>query len=198
MAAKKATSRRSGTLADKKVLVCIGTFSEGLEAYYIVYRLVEEGIEPIVAAPQAGMVHTVVHDFEPQYSNYTEKAGYLIEATTAFRNVNLGQVDGVIIPGGRGPEEIRQDKHCLKIVRQAFEKGIPVGAMCHGPQVVTAAVPVTGRRIAAYSGIQPDLELAGAKFVDEAVVVDGNLITSRGWPDLPYFMPAFLNALASE
>ena len=69
--------------------------------------------------------------------------------------------------------------------------------MCLGPQVLYAARSMKGRRLAAYSGLQVDVELAGGEFVDEPVVVDRALVTSRGWPDLPYFMPKFLEVLAS-
>jgi len=141
-------------------------------------------------------VQMVVHDFDPKYSNYTEKLGYMIKADVAYKDVKPDQYDGLIIPGGRGPEEIRQDKNVLKIVRYFLDKKLPLGAMCHGPQVVYAAGSVKGRRIAAYHGIRADVELAGAKFIDEPVVVDGSLVTSRGWPDLPFMMPKFLDVLA--
>jgi protease I len=185
-------------LEGKKVLVAIGDFSEGMETYYMVYRLVEEGAVPVVAAPAVKRLQMVVHDFEPQYSNYTEKLGYLIKTEIAFKDVKPGAYQGLLIPGGRGPEEIRQDKDALRIAGYFLDKDLPLGAMCHGPQVVYAARPVKGRRIAAYCGIRPDIELAGAEFVDEPVVVDRALVTSRGWPDLPYFMPKFLEVLAAK
>jgi len=183
-------------LKGKRVLVAIGEFSEGMETYYMVYRMMEEGIKPVVAAVKAKRVQMVVHDFDPKYSNYTEKLGYMIQADVAYKDVKPDQFDGLIIPGGRGPEEIRQDKDVLKIVRYFLDKKLPLGAMCHGPQVVYAAGSVKGRRIAAYHGIRADVELAGAKFIDEPAVVDGALVTSRGWPDLPFMMPKFLDVLA--
>ena len=185
-------------LNGKRVLVAIGEFSEGMETYYIVYRLTEEGVVPVVAAAAVKRVQLVVHDFDPQYSNYTEKLGYQIESQVAYKDVNPADYDGLIIPGGRGPEEIRQDKDVLKIVGYFMDKKLPVGAMCHGPQVLYAARPLKKRRIAAYHGIRADVELAGAEFVDQPVVVDGTLVTSRGWPDLPYFMPKFLEVLARK
>ena len=191
-----AQSKRAGKLKGKRVLVAIGEFSEGMETYYMVYRMMEEGIKPVVAAVEAKRVQMVVHDFDPKYSNYTEKLGYMIKADIAYKDVKPAQYDGVIIPGGRGPEEIRQDKDCLKIVRYFLDKKLPLGAMCHGPQVLYAAGPIKGRRIAAYHGIRADIELAGAKFVDEPAIVDGALVTSRGWPDLPFMLPKFLDVLA--
>lgn len=193
-----APSRRGRSAGGKRVLVAIGEFSEGMETYYMIYRLVEEGAVPVVAATAVKRVQLVVHDFEPQYSNYTEKLGYQIEAAVAYKDVKAADYDGLLIPGGRGPEEIRQDKDVLKIVGHFIDEKLPLGAMCHGPQVVLAARPVKKRRIAAYPGIRADVELAGAEFVDEPVVVDGRLVTSRGWPDLPYFMPKFLEVLGKR
>ena len=183
-------------LKGKRVLIAIGEFSEGLETYYMIYRLIEEGVRPVVAAPKVKRLQLVVHDFEPQYSNYTEKLGYQIETQLAFEDVKPAEYDGLLIPGGRGPEEIRQLDSVLKIVGYFFDKNRPLGAMCHGPQVIYAARSVKGRRMAAYGGIRADVELAGAVFVDEPVVVDGAMVTSRGWPDLPDFMPKFLDVLA--
>jgi protease I len=185
-------------LKGKRVLVAIGEFSEGMETYYMVYRLVEEGVVPVVAAASVKRVQMVVHDFEPQYSNYTEKLGYQIQAEVAYKDVKPAEYDGLLIPGGRGPEEIRQHREALNAVRYFMDKNLPVGAMCHGPQVLYAARPVKGRRMTAYYAIRPDLELAGAEFVDSPAVVDGALVTSRGWPDLPYFMPKFLEILGRK
>ncbi len=191
----RAGAGAKSALKGKRVLVCIGEFSEGMETYYMVYRLMEEGAVPVVAAADVKRLQMVVHDFEPQYSNYTEKLGYFIETEIAYKDVKPAEYDGLLIPGGRGPEEMRQYDEVLKIVGHFMDEKLPLGAMCHGPQVIYAARPVKGRRIAAYYGIQADVELAGATFVDAPVVVDGAMVTSRGWPDLPYFMPKFLEVL---
>jgi protease I len=185
-------------LKGKRVLVAIGEFSEGMETYYMIYRLKEEGVVPVVAAADVKRLQLVVHDFDPKYSNYTEMLGYQIETEVAYKDVKAADYDGLLIPGGRGPEEIRQYKEVLKLVGYFVDKKLPLGAMCHGPAVVWAARPVKGRRMTCYYGIRPDLELAGAEFVDEPVVVDGALVTSRGWPDLPDFMPVFLEVLAGK
>ena len=191
-----AAMRRESPLQGKKVLVAIGDFSEGMETYYMVYRLMEEGIQPVVAAAKVKLLQTVVHDFDPQFSNYTEKLGYFIKTDIAYAAVKAADYDALLVPGGRGPEEIRQYDTALDVARYFLDKKLPVGAMCHGPQLLYAARPMKGRRMAAYHGIRADVEAAGATFVDEPVVVDGSLVTSRGWPDLPYFMPKFLEVLA--
>ncbi len=198
LAAAPAIAQTYGTrpLKGKKVLVAIGDFSESMETYYMVYRLMEEGVEPTVVAGSVKQLQMVVHDFDPKYSNYTEKLGYFIQTHAAYSDVNVADYDALLIPGGRGPEEIRQYPAALDITRHFLDKNLPLGAMCHGPQVVYAARNMKGRRMAAYPGIRPDIEAAGATFVDEPVVVDGNLVTSRGWPDLPHFMPVFLEVVA--
>jgi len=193
-----AKPRPSGPVKGKRVLVAVGEFSEGLETYYMLYRLMEEGALPVVAASKVKRLQLVVHDFDPQYSNYTEKMGYQIQTQVAYKDVHPAEYDGLLIPGGRGPEEIRQYDDVLKIVGYFIDKKRPLGAMCHGSQVVYAARSLKGRRVAAYHGIRADVELAGGVFVDEPVVVDGSLVTSRGWPDLPYFMPRFLKVLAGK
>jgi protease I len=182
----------------KPVLVCIGEFSEGMETYYMVYRLQEEGIDTVIAANEVKLLQMVVHDFDPAYSNYTEMLGYKIQTEIAYADVNPRDYAAMLIPGGRGPEEIRQYPEALEVTKYFLESQLPLGAMCHGPQVVWAAGSVKGRKMTSYYGIRPDLELAGAVFVDQPVVVDGNLITSRGWPDLPDFMPKFVAALSDS
>lgn len=186
------------SLEGKRILVAIGEFSEGLETYYMVYRLMEEGAEPVVVAAVAKRVQLVVHDFEPQYTNYTEKPGYFIESKVTYEDVDPAEYDALLIPGGRGPEEIRQYQSARSIAGYFIDTKRPLGAMCHGPQLLYAARNVAGRRIAAYHGIRADVEAAGGTFVDEPVVVDGTLVTSRGWPDLPFFMPEFLRVVAAS
>ena len=195
-ASAKEGKRKS--LEGKRVLVAIGEFSEAMETYYMIYRLKEEGVVPVVAAKDVKLLQLVVHDFDPQYSNYTEMPGYKIQTEVAYKGVNPAKYNGLLIPGGRGPEEIRQYKEVLEIVGHFLDEKRPLGAMCHGPQVIWAARPVKRRKMTCYYGIRADLELAGAQFVDEPAVVDGALVTSRGWPDLPDFMPEFLKVLARK
>jgi protease I len=195
-AAAAAQSKTQSSAKGKRVLVAIGDFSEGMETYYMVYRLIEEGAVPVVAAAEVKRLQMVVHDFDPNYSNYIEMRGYCIQTEVAYKDVDPTEYDAMLLPGGRGAEEIRQYDDALKITGYFLDKKLPLGAMCHGPQVLYAARSMKGRRLAAYGGIKADIELAGAEFVDKPVVVDGALVTSRGWPDLPHFMPKFLEVLA--
>jgi protease I len=186
---------QTGDIRGQRVLVGIGEFSEGMETYYMVYRMMEEGVETVVAAPVVKRLQTVCHDFEPQYLGYTEKLAYFIESQIAFKDVDPGDYDGLLLPGGRAPEEIRQDKDLIRITNSFLQENKPLGAMCHGPQVVYTAFSLRGRTMTAYPGLWPDMRNLGIQVVDQPVVVDKALVTSRGWPDLPHFMPKFIEVL---
>lgn len=183
------------TIAGKRVLIAIGEFSEALETYYMVYRLKEEGAIPVTASKTVKRLQLVVHDFEAGYESYTEKPGYRIDVDIPYRQADPKSFQGLLIPGGRGPEEIRLDPDLLKIAKHFLEEKLPVGAICHGVMVVYTASSIRQRRLTAYQGIKPDIELLGGQYADQEVVVDGNLVTSRGWPDLPAFMREFLRLL---
>jgi len=193
-----AETEKKQPLKGKKVLVAIGEFSEGLETWYIVFRLMEEGVVPVVVASQVKRVQMVVHDFDPKYTNYIEMPGYMIESEIAYKDVKPADYDGIIIPGGRGPEEMRQRKDALDVVGYFMDNDLPVGAMCHGQAVLYSARSVKGRKMTAFAGIKADIIAAGATWVDAPVVVDGSMVTSDGWPVLPKLLPAFIDVLAKS
>lgn len=191
-------SKSKRPLEGKRVLVCIGEFSEGMETYYMIYRLMEEGAVPVVAAPVVKRLQTVCHDFDPAFLSYTEKPAYFIASQIAFKNVKPSEYDGLLLPGGRAPEDIRQDKDLLGIVKYFLDNNKPLGAMCHGVQVLFTEYPLRGRKMTATAGVRADMKNVGITVVDAPAVTDGNLVTSRGWPDLPYFMPEFLRVLGRK
>lgn len=179
-----------------RVLIVAGDAVEAQEIFYPYWRLKEEGIEVHVAAPCKKALYTVVHDFEPGIETYTEKPGYrFVWVDKAFNEVNPEEYDGLLIPGGRMPEYVRTCPELEKIVRHFFEKSKPVAAICHGPLVLTAYGLLKGRRATAYGVLKADIINAGAEYEDKEVVVDGNLVTSRAWPDLPAFMREFIKLL---
>ncbi|HDD63757.1 MAG TPA: DJ-1/PfpI family protein [Thermoprotei archaeon] len=179
-----------------KVLIIAGDAVEAQEIFYPYWRLKEEGIEVHVAAPSKKDLYTVVHDFEEGVETYTEKPGYCFRwVDLAYKDVNPEEYDGLIIPGGRAPEYMRLSPELEKIVKHFFEKNKPVAAICHGPLVLLAYGLVKGKRMTAYKVLKPDIENAGGIYEDKEVVVDGNLVTSRAWPDLPAFMREFLKLL---
>src|SRR5690606_7018894 len=121
-----------------------------LEIYYPYFRCVEEGYEVTIAAPTAKKLHTVVHDFIG-WETYTEREGYLIEATATFDEVNAPDYDGLIIPGGRAPEHIRLNEKVPELVSHFFETNKPIAAVCHAAQVLTTVKEhLNGRKMTAY------------------------------------------------
>ncbi len=179
-----------------KVLIIAGDAVEALELFYPYFRLKEEGFEVDVAAPSKKTLYTVVHDFEPGVETYTEKPGYRFGwVTKSFKEVNPEEYDGLVIPGGRAPEYIRTYPELEGVVKHFFEEGKPVAAICHGPLVLAAYNLVKGRKMTAYMVLKSDIENSGGTYVDEEVVVDGNLVTSRAWPDNPAWMREFIRLL---
>ncbi|MEJ2858525.1 MULTISPECIES: DJ-1/PfpI family protein [unclassified Saccharothrix] len=178
-----------------RVLVLVGDAAEELDSMYPVFRLREAGHEAVVTAPTSRAVKLVIHDFEPGWDAYTEKPGRTLPVDLAFADVDPEQFDGLVIPGGRAPEYIRTDPDVGRIVRHFFERGLPVGTICHGPQVPAALGLLKGRTTAAYPPLKVDMELAGATVVDAPDVVDGAMVSCRGWPDLPEWSRAFMDVL---
>ena len=178
-----------------KVLILIGDAVESLEVYYPYYRCLEEGFEPTIAASEVRKIHTVVHDFT-NWETYTEKPGYLIDSHIAFEDVNPEDYDGLFIPGGRSPEHIRMNEHVPRIVSHFFEANKPVASVCHGSLVLTT-VPehIRNRELTAYIACKPEVEAAGATYIDEMVHEEGNLVSGHAWPDLPDVMKLFINQL---
>jgi deglycase len=180
-----------------RVLLVAGDATESLDTWYPYHRLREEGMEVEIAAPERKVLNSVVHDFEPGWDTYIEKPGYRIPADVAFRDVRPENYDGIILSGGRAPEYLRNNAELLRIVRHFMDKGKPVAALCHGSLILAAAGALKGRKIATYEALAPDMKSAGAEFQNHEVVVDNNLVSSRTWMDLPFFMREFLKVLDS-
>jgi deglycase len=179
----------------ERVLILTADSGEELEVYYLLYRLREAGYAVDVAAPQRKRLTLVVHDFEPGADTYVERPGRGLDADLAFVEVDPERYAAVLIPGGRAPEVIRNDPEVRRIVSHFFERDLPVGHMCHGVQVPAAYGLVQGRKVSAFPPLQPDVEAAGGEFVEGADVVDGNMVSATGWPDLADFCKAFLELL---
>ena len=178
-----------------RVLLVAGDATESLDTWYPYHRLREEGIEVHIGAPVKKMLKSVVHDFEPGWETYVEKPGYHIPADIAFADVDPEDYDGMILSGGRAPEYLRNDPQLQKIVRRFVERKKPIAALCHGVLILAAIDGIRGCTIATYEALAPVVERAGGKFKDTEVVVEKNLVTSRTWMDLPFFMREFLKIL---
>jgi protease I len=179
-----------------KVLMLAGDAAESLEVMYPYQRLLEEGYEVDIAGPSEKKLQFVVHDFVDDFDTYTEKPGYTWEADLAFSDVDPSEYVALVVPGGRAPEYIRNDPDAQRIIRHFFEDDErPVAQLCHAGLALAATGVLDGRRTAAYPALQPDIEVAGAEFVDEAAVVDGHMVSARAWPDHPEWMREFMKVL---
>ena len=189
------TSTEGGPVSQQKVLVLVGDAAEELDAMYPIYRLREAGYIADVAALTRRDVQLVIHDFDPDSDAYTEKYGRKLPVDITFAEVDPAEYVALVIPGGRAPEYIRTDADVRRITEYFFEHNLPVGTICHGPQVPAVYGLLRGRTTAAFPPLKGDMENAGATVVDEPDCVDGNMVSCRGWPDMPEWSRAFMNVL---
>jgi len=156
-----------------------------LELWYPVLRFREEGAHVTVVGPRADQV-------------YGSKLGYPVVPDVAVTDVSPDDFDCVIVPGGFAPEQLRRNRDMLDLVRGVSERDGIVAAICHAGWVLASAGLAKGRKLTCVSVIQDDVKAAGAEYVDQPVVRDGNLITSRLPNDLPEFCRAIAEALAER
>ncbi|MDP9359050.1 MAG: type 1 glutamine amidotransferase [Chloroflexota bacterium] len=125
------------------------------------------------------------------------KKGAMLTADATFEDVSPDDFDMLVIPGGGAPENLRIHDPAVEFTRQFVSSGRPVAAICHGPQLLISAKVLDGRRLTAVNKIRDDIVNAGGNYVDEPLVEDGNLITSRVPADLPVFDEALGRALGA-
>jgi protease I len=178
-----------------KILILTGDAGESQEIYYAKFRLEEEGWQVHIATTERRVFHAVVHDFEPGYDTYTEKPGYRVQADLGLDDVSPGQYQGLVLPGGRAPEFLRNRPRAVAIVRHFLDARKPIAANCHGPLLLLAAGDMKGRKMTCYPELELDVRSAGAEFINCEVVVDGLLVTVRGWPDNGPWMKEFVRAV---
>ena len=145
-------------------------------------------------------IRTAIHDFEGDQT-YSEKPGHNFALNATFAEVRPEEYDALVIPGGRGPEYLRLNPRTLEIVRHFFEHDKPVAAVCHGPQVLSAAGVLKGRKATAYPAVGPEVALAGGEFVPipvDQALVDGKLVTAPAWPAHPAWLAKFLEVLGTR
>jgi protease I len=180
----------------KKVLIVTGDAVEALEVFYPYYRCLEEGIDCTIASPTKKTLQTVVHDFEPVMETFTEKWAYRIDSHESVDNIDPAQFDGLILPGGRAPEYIRMNPKVQEIAAHFLKENKPLGVICHGQLILTTVREyIKGREMTAYTACRPEVEAAGATYVEKMLHVDGNIVSGHAWPDLPGFMREFFKLL---
>jgi len=169
------------SLKGKRIAILAEDMYEDLELWYPYYRLVEEGAEVKIIGPEA--------------MEYQSKHGYPVQADLSADKAKVDNFDGVVVPGGFAPDRLRRYPAILNLVQGVFEKGGIVASICHGAWVLISAGIMKGKRATCVSAIKDDLINAGAIYLDQEVVIDGNLITSRTPRDLPAYLPAIIAAL---
>jgi len=158
----------------KKVLILIENGFEDSEFLYPYYRFQEEGFKVDVVGPKAN-------------ETYFGKYGVPMKSNLSPAEVNVDDYEAVIIPGGKAPDRMRINEGLVRIVKEAYEKGKVIAAICHGPQMLIEADILRGKKATCWKSVATDLKNAGATFIDAPVVVDGNIVTSRFPADLPKF-----------
>lgn len=169
------------SLNGKKVLIFAGPLYEDLELWYPKIRLEEEGAVAVVAG---------IGD-----KTYQGKRGYPVTVDTQVQDIHAADFDALVIPGGFAPDQLRRFDKVLSITREIYQAGKPVAFICHAGWVPISAKILKGKRATSVRAIKDDMENAGVLWEDSAVVVDGNLISSRTPADLPQFCRALLAAL---
>jgi protease I len=170
------------SLAGKRVAVLVEQQYQEMEVWYPVYRLREAGCTVELVGPEAG-------------KTYASKLGYPAKATLAAKDASADTFHAIVIPGGFAPDYIRRSEPMLKLVRDALARGKPVAAICHGPWVLCSTSALKGRKVTCFHSIKDDVTNAGGTYVDQEVVVDGNVITGRTPDDLPAFVVALMEMM---
>lgn len=162
--------------------------------------VVEEGfervelVEPRKALEDAGAVVELISPREASVRSWSEGDwGDAFPVDVALKDADPSKYDALLLPGGvRNPDRLRRNEDAWRFVQAFFSPEKPVGAICHAPWVLIDAGVVKGRRMTSYPSLQADLKNAGAEWVDEEVVQDGRLITSRSPKDIPAFNRALI------
>ncbi|SEQ73148.1 protease I [Virgibacillus subterraneus] len=172
-------------LTDKRVIALVEDGFEDLELWYPVLRLQEEGTD----------VHLVGKE---SHKKYVGKYGVPATSDYAFSDVNAEDYDAILVPGGWAPDKLRRYPEVLEYVRVMNDAKKPIGQICHAGWVLISANILQGRTVTSTPGIKDDMSNAGATWIDEAVIVDGHIVSSRRPPDLPAYAKAFADKLAEQ
>lgn len=171
-------------LKGKKIFVFVEQMYEDLELWYPVLRLREEGADVLIVAPE-------------KKHSYLSKHGYPVESDLSAREADPEHCDALVIPGGYAPDMMRRDPDMVRLVARIFALNRIVAAICHAGWMLASADIIKGKKVTSFFSIKDDMTHAGGIFLDQEVVVDGNLITSRQPQDLPAFLKAIIAALAN-
>lgn len=168
----------------KKAAVLVEDYYQVLEVWYPYLRLREEGIKTVFVGTGK--------------EEYKSKEGYPAQEELSVKKAKADDFDAVVIPGGYAPDILRRHKEVNDFVKDMFDKGKVVAAICHAGWVLASSGILKGKKVTGFYAIKDDLVNAGAEFEDKEVVVDGNLITSRNPYDLPAFCTELIKGLCDK
>lgn len=166
----------------KKIAIMVDELYQVLEVWYPYYRFREAGLEVNLVAAEAN-------------KSYPSKEGYPCVSEIAAVNAKAEDYDCMLVPGGFAPDFMRRSAEVIQFANDMVDAGKVIAAICHGGWLLCSAKAFKGKRATCFMAIKDDIINAGAEYVDEECVVDGNLITSRKPDDLPAFCTAILEAL---
>lgn len=172
-------------LKNQKILILVADEYEDMELQYPKYRMMEEGAKVMIAGEKAKEV-------------YLGKKGYPCESQISFDQVNVDDYIALIIPGGYAPDKLRKIPKVLEIIRKFNEQKKLIAFICHAGWIPISANIIRGIKCTSYMAIKDDMVNAGAKWIDEPVVIDQNFISSRFPDDLPHFCSAIIHYLKEE
>ena len=169
-----------------KVLIMASDGFEQSELFVPLEKLKDAGHQVDIAAPEAGEIKAWDKD----------DWGKSVTANKAIADVGAGEYDILVLPGGViNPDNLRTDQSAIGLIRSFADAEKPIAAICHAPWLLAEAGLAKGKRLTSYESIRTDMKNAGAEVVDEKVVVDGGIITSRKPDDLDAFVGAIEDAL---
>ncbi len=166
----------------KKIAILIEEMFDTRELIYPYFRLKEEGFEVDLIGPEKDVV-------------FTSKDGLKQKSTHASDAVSAADYDALVVPGGFSPDFMRRTKATVDLVKELNRTGKLIAAICHGPWMLASGDAIRGKKVTSYYSIKDDLLNAGAEWLDQEVVVDGNIVTSRNPNDLPVFLKTIIEKL---
>lgn len=172
-----------GKLNGRRIAFLVADLTHDEEYAFPRYWLLDEGADVVTIGIK---------------KEHISRFGRTLKPDKTIDEVSPDEFDAVVIPGGFGPDKLRVNEKVLNFVREMDRMGKLIAAICHGPQVLISAGIVKGRRMTSVKQVKVDLVNAGAEYIDEKVVVDGNLITSRHPYDLPAFTKAIIEYLSKK
>jgi protease I len=186
----------------KRILMIVGDFAEDYETMvpFQALQMLGHSVDAVCPDKKAGdTIRTAIHDFEGDQT-YSEKPGHNFSLTATFYEIKPDDYDALVLPGGRAPEYLRLNGAVLSMIRHFADSNLPIAAICHAVQLLTAAGVAKDRTISCYPACAPELIAAGGKYAEipiDGAHTDANLVTAPAWPAHPAWLAQFATLLGS-